>query len=909
MDRALLNSRQKPTRLPPEYQEQLAWKCAHQIFEDTVARAPDMLAVRGGGREYTYAQINASAERIARYIVSRGFPIETPIGIFADRSPELFMAFPGALKAGCVYVPLDPTHPLERLKYMLDEMKTPLVITATPTHPFGAVPGTEFVHIQTILETAPAAVKDYPRAVKPNNLAYIIFTSGSTGRPKGVMLEHRGLVNFCYYYKHFHGYQFGERCAEVVRPGFDASMSELAGFFFNGVAACIPGDDAMANPARLVDFIVENKVTRIFSATPLGELLIEEEWPASGVSMIELQMGGEALRKRPGRRHSFAVTNVYGPTENTNISTEYVIVETAEQDQRTIPIGYPVANTEAIILSEDLKPVKSGQEGELFLGGVQLARGYWNRPDLTAEKFIPHPLDPTPGARLYRSGDLARYRDDGAIEWLSRVDFQVKLRGYRIELGEIETVLNARPGVKQAVVIPVMKEGKAESLAAYWVPEPAHKTESETLASELRHQLPENMVPKHFVEMDVLPLSPNGKIDRKILPPIDPKKGERARVRGGVLEYLGRSAAPEGNGATPAVCAPGVANDELERKLAGVWSAVLKHAVGTRENFIDVGGTSLTALRIVSMIRRELSFDIPVTQIFAASTVERLAATLRAPKPDASAPHSNLVQIQAGVPGRAPLFGIHGFGGYVFLFYLLAKYLGPEQPVYALRGNGLEPGEEPDDTFDKMAARYLKEILPVAGGHPVHLAGYSLGGTVAFQAAHQLRAQNRAVGLVGMFDTWGPGYPVRMPFSERMWIHFKTMLLAPWATKKKYIGKRLSNLNERLHFMLGKMYVHPDEPRGADELIPENVFWAHRNANGSFRPVRYDGELTMFRAAVPPSFPGNRFDDPTLGWSPYARSIAQHEIPGDHWSMVTEPNIRQLAQAIQESLVKGGRKA
>ena len=902
----------KPARLPPEYQEQLSWKCAHQIFEDTVARVPGAIAVSGAGREYTYAQVNELADRVARYIVAKGLPIESPVGVFADRSPDLFVLFPGVLKAGCAYVPLDPLHPLERLKYMLDEMKAPLIVTATDSHPFGDVPGTEFVHIKTILETAPARVAGYPREVKPHNLAYIIFTSGSTGKPKGAMLEHRGLVNFCYYYRHFHDYKVGERCAEMVRPGFDASMSELAGFFFNGVAAFIPDNDAMANPARLVEFIVKNKVTRSFTATPLGELLIEEEWPQSGVAMFELQMGGEALRKRPAKRHPFNVTNVYGPTENTNISTEYVLVERGEDDQRTIPIGFPVANTEAIILTEDLKPVKPGEEGELFLGGVQLARGYLNRPDLTAEKFIPHPFDSTPGARLYRTGDLARYRDDGAIEWLSRIDFQVKIRGYRVELGEIETVLNARAGVKQAVVVPVMKEGKVESLAAYWVPDVAGKTSSETLAAELRKLLPDAMNPKQYVEMDILPLSPNGKIDRKNLPPINAKQGDMARVRGGAMDYCGRLEGghaqenPSGE-SLPAVLGVETdrnrAPDELERKLIEIWKAILKlPSAGVRENFIDIGGTSLNALRIVSMIRRELKFDIPVGQIFSASTVERLAAKLRAPKDESTGAKGNLIQIQPGAPGHAPIFGIHGFGGYVFLFYLLAKYLGPEIPVYALRGNGLEPGEKPDDTFDQMAARYLKEILPVAGSGPVHLFGYSLGGAVTFEAARQLRAQNHAVGVVGMFDTFGPNFPVRMPFRQRLWIHFKTVLFAPWQRKKKYIAKRLSNINERIHFFFGKPYTHPDEPRGADEMIPESVFWAHRNANATFAPQKYEGELTIFRAATLPDWPGNRFEDPTMGWGPFAQSVVTHEIPGDHWTMVTEPHIRMLADAVKKSL-------
>ncbi len=880
MDRLLLNSRSKPKHLPPDLQARLEWMPAHRIFEETAAQNPDVIAIHSGNRQFTYREANELADRIARFLVSKNLPIETPIGIYADRSPELLLAFAGILKAGCVHVPLDPLHPVERLSYVLSELKTSIILTAEKTHPFGDVPGVEFISVQSILDAPPAVVQDYPRDVKPNNLAYIIFTSGSTGRPKGVMLEHKGLVNFCYYFKHFHEYEIGERCAEMVRPGFDASISEIAGFFFNGVGVFIPDNDTMDNPARLAEFIVKNKVTRGFAPTPLGELLIEEEWPETGVAFREVQLGGETLRKRPTASHSFKVTNVYGPTENTNISTEYIFVETAEQDSRTIPIGFPVANTEAIILTEDLKPVAPGQEGELFLGGVQLARGYWNRPDLTAEKFIPHPFDPTPGARLYRSGDLARYRDDGAIEHLCRIDFQVKLRGQRIELGEIETVLNALPGVKQAVVVPVMKDGKPENLAAFWVADPAHKTDVETLAKDLGARLPKFMVPSYFKQLDILPLSPNGKIDRKNLPMPQPVTGI----------------------ASMSATAYAASTDDLEKKLVEIWMAVLKlERVGIGDNFIDLGGTSLSALRLVSRIRHQLKHDVPVMRIFATATIEKLAAEIRAPK-KAEGPKGCLVQIQPGLPGHDPIFGIHGFGGHIFQYYLLAKHLGAERPVYALRASGLEPGEEPDDTYQKMAARYVREILPIVNRGPIHFCGYSLGGAVAVEAARQLQAAKHPPGIVGVLDMFARGYPVRLPLKDRLKIHVNTLLSAPLSEKKKYIGKRINNISERIHFLFHKPYVHPEERRGTEEIIPDRVFWAHRHAMESYEFKPFDGTLDLFRASIPPDWPGNRFDDPTLGWGPFAKSITAHQIPGTHWTMIQDPSIKLIADILNSRI-------
>lgn len=879
MDRSVLNSTSKSTRLPPEYQARLEWMPAHRIFEETATLAPDVIAIQFGSRTYTYREANAHADRVARFLVSKGLPIETPVGIYADRSPELLIAFAGILKAGCVHVPLDPLHPLDRLQYMLSELKTSVILTAEKTHPFGVVPGVEFVSVQSILDAPEAVVKDYPRDVKPHNLAYIIFTSGSTGRPKGVMLEHRGLVNFCYYFKHFHEYEIGERCAEMVRPGFDASISEIAGFFFNGVGVFIPDNDTMANPSKLAEFIIQHKVTRGFAATPLGELLIEEEWPQTGVAFREIQLGGETLRKRPAARHPFRVTNVYGPTENTNISTEYVYVETSEIDTRTIPIGYPVANTEAIILTEDLKRVQPGQEGELFLGGVQLARGYLNRSDLTAEKFIPHPFDSTPGARLYHTGDLARYRDDGAIEHLCRIDFQIKLRGYRIELGEIETVLNARPGVKQAVVVPVMKDGKPDSLAAFWVADAAHKTDAATLADELRARLPASMVPAQFIQLDTLPLSPNGKIDRKALPVPQAASAERAIT----VEHV-------------------VPRDELETALAGIWCRILKlPTVGVTDNFIDLGGSSLSALRLVSVIRKELQHDVPVGRIFAAATIEKLAAEIR--EPNARDAHEGcLIQIQPGRPGFAPLFCIHGFGGHIFQFYLLARHLGPDRPVYALRASGLESDEQADDTYEKMAARYLSEILPVVNGTPVHVCGYSLGCAVAIEMARQLQAAKHPPGVIAMLDMFAAGYPVRLPFKDRLKIHLHTLLAAPFSVKKKYVSKRVNNVMERIHFLFHKPYVHPEERRGTEEIIPDKVFWAHRHAMGAYAFKKFDGDVILFRAAIPPDWPGNRFDDPKLGWGPIMRTVSVHEIPGSHWTMIQDPNIHLIAEVLNDLL-------
>ncbi len=577
------------------------------------------------------------------------------------------------------------------------------------------------------------------------------------------------------------------------------------------------------------------------------------------------------------------MTNVYGPTENTNISTEYVMIETLDKDARLAPIGYPLANTETLILTEDLKRVKPGEEGELFLGGIQLARGYLHRPDLTREKFIPHPFSSVPGARLYRSGDLVRERDDGAIEYLSRIDFQVKIRGYRIELGEIEAVLNARPGVRQAVVVALLKDGKPDALAAYWVPDASRKAEAPDLAAglaaELRARLPETMVPKHFVAMDVLPLSPNGKIDRKSLPPPESAPLEQKNDA--------QAEAPSG---------------ELETKLAEIWRSVLTlPSIGVRDRFIDTGGTSLSALRIVSRIRHELNHDIPVGWIYEAGTIAKLAESIREPHV-LSAPHGCLIRIQSGSPGRAPIFCIHGFGGHIYQYYLLAKYLGPEQPVYALRGSGLEPGEEADDSCAKMAARYVKEILPLVKGGVVHVCGYSLGGFIALEIARQLRAAHQPVGVVAVLDQYGKGYPVKLPFKQRLKIHLRTVLVAGWSEKKKYIGKRINNITERIYFLFRKPYVHPEERRGTEEIIPDPVFWAHRDAFTKYPYDYFDGEMILFRASIKPDWPGNRFDDPSLGWGNLVKSVKAFDVPGTHWTIIQEPGIRRVAEVLLECM-------
>ncbi|HYO68075.1 MAG TPA: amino acid adenylation domain-containing protein, partial [Archangium sp.] len=596
----------------------------HGLFEAHAALRPEAEAVEYEGERLTYAALNRRANQVARHLRRLGVGEGTRVGLCAERSLELMAAMLGILKAGGAYVPLDPSYPAERLAFMVEDTAVPVVLAQPEFLSRWAAVSATVVPLERSWETfAHEGGENLGETGGPEALAYVMYTSGSTGRPKGVCIPHRGIVRLARDTVHVRLTQ-EERVAQVCNTSFDASTLELWGALLNG--GCLVGvpREVALSPRALAAFLREKRI----SATVLPTALFHQvaaECPDAFHTLTYVVAGGEApepkvMRTVLERGAPRYLVNGYGPTENTTASTFFVVEEVPE-GAVSVPMGTPPANAEVYVLDERMQPVPVGVAGELYVGGEGLALGYLNRPELTAERFVAHPFSPSPGARLYKTGDLARYLRDGNLEFLGRRDEQVKVRGFRVELGEIETALAEHPEVGEGVVVARDDGASGKRLVAYVVPAsptaPTSPTsplpsgegrgegatgpgfKPEELRTWLKQKLPLHMVPSAFVCLEALPLTPNGKVDRKALPAPE-------------LEEVGAEYVP-----------PRTALEEL---VAEVWASLLGvRRVGAHDHFFELGGHSLLATRVVSRVREAFGVELPLRAIFEAPTVAGLA--------------------------------------------------------------------------------------------------------------------------------------------------------------------------------------------------------------------------------------------------------------------------------------------
>jgi amino acid adenylation domain-containing protein/non-ribosomal peptide synthase protein (TIGR01720 family) len=579
----------------------------HQLFEAQAERRPTAVALACGEEQLTYAELNARADRLAHYLREKGVGRESTVGILLERSTEMVVALLAVLKAGGAYLPLDPAYPRERLSFVLEDACVRVLLTAARYEEMWPDnPAVMLLCVDEDVQQATHERAENPRLeVSAENLAHIIYTSGSTGRPKGVCVTHRAVARLVCNTDYLQ-ISDTDRVAHLSNVAFDAATFEIWGALLNGARLVIMSKQVALSQHELQDELRRQQVSVLFMTTALFNEMARQ-MPDAFAGIKHLLVGGETAEPRwfkevlergaPGR-----LLHVYGPTENCTYSTWYA-VETVADDARQIPIGRPIANTQAYILDELLRPVPVGVTGELYLGGDGLARGYHARPELTAELFSPHPYSHEPGARLYRTGDLARYSPNGQIEFLGRADNQVKIRGFRIELGEIEAVLSSHDAVSGAVVVTREDTPGEKRLVAYVVAA-AGQEHGETvgeLRGYLRERLPEYMVPSAFVMLESLPLTPNGKVDRRALPAPD-AAGQQAGA-----EFV----APR----TP-----------LEEALADIWRGLLGvERVGIHDNFFELGGHSLMATRVLSNVRRIFRIELPLKVVFESATVAELA--------------------------------------------------------------------------------------------------------------------------------------------------------------------------------------------------------------------------------------------------------------------------------------------
>ncbi len=630
----------------------------HALFEQQVRETPNQIALLWNGAETTYAQLDARSNQLAHHLRRQGITAEDRVGVCLTRSPEMVVALLAVLKAGAAYVPLDPAFPPQRTAFVLEDANARLLVTESAVLDAFPAMTTEALCIdRQALAIASESTASLNFPVSPRHLAYVIYTSGSTGQPKGVQLEHRGVVNFLDAMRIEPGLSPADVLLAVTTVSFDIAVLELFLPLTTGARVVLAPPDAVRDGHALRDLITRHGVTCLQATPVTWQVMLEAGW--SGTKGLKALCGGEPLP------HDLAAAlipkcaelwNMYGPTETTVWSTCRRITSPEHVD-----IGHPIANTDVFVVDAGGQLVPVEVPGELVIGGAGLARGYLARPELTADRFIPHPFEK--GALAYRTGDRARWLQDGNLDCLGRADNQVKVRGFRIELGEIETVLAQHAAVQQSVVVVKTDPAGDARLVAYLTITTADSPTTDELRAHLGQSLPEYMVPSAFVVLDRLPLTPNGKVDRKALPDV----------------------VSVGHAPAEAFAEP---RTDIERALAAMWADLLKvERISRDDNFFRIGGHSLLAMRLVNRVNTELQVPLSPAALFQHPVLSSLAAHIAAVMTPAgtAAPEAErenvLVQIEPGGSGT-PFFWVHGIGGEVFSYLSLSRHLGKARPVY-----------------------------------------------------------------------------------------------------------------------------------------------------------------------------------------------------------------------------------
>ena len=852
--------------------------CTHELFEQQVEQNPEAIAVLGGGRSLTYRELNERANQVAHYLRKHGVGPDVLVGVCLERSPELAVALLGVWKSGGAYVPLDASYPEDRLSFMVTDSDVRVLLTQEKCkHLFPSMQD-KAVCVDSDWATIAAEDKsNLPVNGTPSNLAYVMYTSGSTGKPKGAMILHRGLVNYLWWAIRTYGVQAGGSVPVHSSISFDLTVTSLYPALLSGGQVELLAEDIGAQ--NLLAALRSRKDRNLVKITPahleaLGLQLSAKE--VAGMSRVFV-IGGEnltaeSLRMWREAAPSTRLINEYGPTE-TVVGCCVYEVQPDDPKNGSVPIGRPIANTHLYILDEKLQPVPPGVMGELFIGGAGVARGYLNRPELTQERFVRDPFTNLSDARMYKTGDLARYREDGIIEYLGRVDNQVKVRGYRIELGEIEAALASHAAVQSCAVLAREDTPGDKQLVGYVVSRGSKPATVEELQDYLQDGLPEYMVPAKFVFLDAFPLTNNGKVDRKALP------------------------APASQDTAPDVDFQGPRN-ATEETLAKIWQNVLKvERVGIHEDFFDLGGHSLLAIKVMARIRDEFGVDLPVNVMFQAQSISQIAEliterTVVKEEPVSDAWPTCITIQEKGA--KTPLFCVSRPNANAIGYLFLSRKLGEDQPLYGLQRQIPYDPRLDDFTHEqicKSADACVPAMRAVQPHGPYNLIGLCQGAYIAFEITRRLEAEGERVNMLGMLDSW----------VEENTRH-KTLFFMDRYRKAatRWLRKKLKKTDqEAVDQAVDPMVQAPSADPSAEVLTEEELYrtyWPERD----FKPEKVAARIVVFRL---PKQPFYRIHDKAMGWGTRTTGpIATEDIAGDHGSILRDPNVEVLASKVAKHL-------
>ena len=847
----------------------------HRHFEAQVARTPDATALIDGTQRLTYHQINSRANQLAHHLLDQGLSPEGRVGLCMERSPELVIALLAILKAGGAYLPLDPNYPAQRLRFMLTDAQPALIITQH--------------HLQERLpaENIPTLTLDDPDlnfshlnpenldvAIDGDSLAYILYTSGSTGQPKGVLGLHRGAINRFKWmwetYPFTNNEVYNEVCCHKTTLNFVDSVWEIFGPLLQGVPLVLIPDAVLKDPPLLVQALADHQVTRLVLVPSLLRVLLDtqpnlaERLPYLGMIITS----GEAIPVDLARRfldtmpHTNLI-NLYGSSE---VAADVTYFDLRQHPPHTIepgvPIGQPIANTQIYLLDVRLQPVPLGVPGELYVAGAGLARGYLDRPDLTAERFIQvDTLIPATPLRLFKTGDLARWNETGQLEFLGRRDHQVKIRGQRVELGEIEATLQQQPGVHQ-VVVNAREEAPGDTrLVAYLTP--AHQ-DLEALRHALKQTLPDYMIPAAFVPLESLPLTPNGKINRLALPAPDYSRQSTQTYQ------------PPRN--------------LVEEQMVEIWQQVLNvGSVSIDDNFFDLGGHSLLAVELFAHIEQVFDKALPLVTLFQAPTLRTLAEVVRQEgwRPSNSA----LVPIQP-LGDKPPFFCVTPPRGSVVGFSGLAQHLGTDQPFYGLHFEGIntwqrQQGVTDNHPIQEVAAHYIREIRTLQPQGPYFIGGRCYGAHIAYEMATQLLAQEESVALLAIMTTPPRDFQAsRLHYLKRAVSHIRHRRLLH--ALRLALPAGYPQFKRRLRKRVKRLTSHPSSTSSTANSVKPT-------SDAPYKHPPYPGRIVVFQTS----------DATQAAWAALAQGgLDFHIIPGTHLDIFHEPNVRQLAQALQTAMTQ-----